>query len=227
MEVEGDASNPVTSNLLVAGSAGGSDDVVGDSGSQEDLQSQLAAMDVRRAHYQSEADKAVAKLTKIEGERALELTELAGKMAALETLVAGIKPASVDDFASVLEQHQKVGEYRAALAAQYPGVDVKGLKGSFEEMEAVAKAQSESRKAAEDSIRADVEAKVRADYAAKFGVLDPNGDALDQGDGGSAGAGTLTVDGFAKADFTAVGALDDAEFTRYITELEAQEALRR
>lgn len=206
----------------IGGSSGGP--VAGEGvGSHDEVQSQLAALEERRRYYQGLSDKQNVKIKDLEAKLS-DFERVSQELTELKDQISSFKAPSVEELAAVLERQQRLADFRVDLAKRYPGIDVSGLGGSPEEMEQAARAAHEAREAEAARVREEVERRVREEYAAKFGSLDPNADAMDQGDRGVPGGGTMSVEAFERADWTTVGELSDAEFSKWIQELEAKEA---
>jgi hypothetical protein len=212
------------------GSPGGSAGGQQGSGSDE-VQSQLAAAEERRRHFQGLADQREARIMKLEAELT-SVEELKAELDAMKGLVQGSQAQSVDvdllasRVAEQLAAAQTANEWKLQVAQRYPGVDMKAVKGaSLEEIEGAAKAQYDSQQAAEKAIRDKVEAEVRGKYAAHFGNLDDfNSDVQDQGDKGTAQGGVVTVEQFVNMTPEQEAKLPPDVWNRLIREMHAKES---
>ena len=203
-------------NPLV-GSPGGSGDTAGSGGSQE-MQSQLAAAEERRRHFQSLADQRAVEILRLKSQQEVGM-QSEEVNALLEARLQGIKvPSAADITAQVMaavRADRQYDRFREGLAQKYAGVNVEGLTGTPEEMEQAAKTAFDERAAQAAALREEVLATVRAEFEAKHGPLDDgNSDALDQGDGGATQDGELTPERFAALSDEELDKLDNVTFDR-------------
>jgi len=188
-----------------------SDDYLDDSQSQ----SELEALEQRRRALQGEADKQRAKVQRLEAQLS-EYEGLQAKIDALESKLSELKVPTVEDLASVLDDRERHTRFQNDLKERYPSIDLKKVQGSsFEEMEASAKALEAERKDYADQIRSEVEAEVRKQYADRLGDLDTNFVADDQGEGGDADAGAMSLEKFLEMSPEESVELSDEEFAHW------------
>lgn len=176
-------------------------------------------LEERRRYFQGIADQKEAELQKVRSELAevedlkKEVESLKGQMPQEDKLASRV--------AEQVRREQELFEYKQALVKQYPDVNPDSLNGTREEMESKAKSQQEAVEAEKKRLREEVERDVRAQYAEKYGSIDPSVPS-DQTDKGATPGGELTVETFLNMDADEAAELDPKVFSKMVEEAEAK-----
>ena len=201
--------NPEQDNPLKEGSSVGS--------TEQDEEKQR--LEERRRYFQGLADQKDAELQKAREELGeienlkSEVESLKGQMPQAEKLASRV--------AEQVRHEQELSEHRQGLAKKYPEANVQGLRGTREEMESQAKSQQGAVEAEKKRLREEVETDVRAQYAKKYGSIDPSVPA-DQSDKGATPGGEMTVETFMNMNSDDAAGLDSKVFSKMVAEAEAK-----